>query len=341
MRIVLFALSLILLAVWLSGCGPTPTPIPTHPPAPTAAPLPTATPEIPLAVLIVPADMDPAESNLYQSTVYELAQAAGYRFQVRNVFHAADLEPALKIAVVLPPDPGVAALAAAAPQTQFLAVNLPDVSPAPNLSVIGRPNRPELAGFLFGYIAAMVTSDYDYRIGMIALQGDPEAQVAFTAFRNGMIYYCGTCPKAYYYFDIYGNALEYPQLVEIPADEKIELYPAYGRLLKRKKVAMAYVHPKVATPDLLTTLGVEGIISIGEVPPDPRPLYWTASLRPDFAAAIRLAWSDLLAGRSGQVISPPLALADIDPTLLTPGKQALAEQVLADLLAGRIAPLSP
>ncbi len=341
MRVLSFVLRILLIALLIGGCGPTPTPAPTEPPTPTSPPLPTATPEIPLAILVLPADMDAEQSQRYQSTVYELAQAAGYRFQVRNVFTTADLEPALKIVIVLPPDPGIAALAAAAPQTQFLAVNLPDVAPTSNLSVIGQPNRPEIVGFFLGYLSAMITSEYDYRIGMIALQGDPQAQIAFAAFRNGMVYYCGTCPKAYYYFDIYGNALDYPQLVEIPADEDLKLYPAYGRILKQKKVAMAYAHSSVATPDLLTTLGVEGIISTGETPPEPLPLYWAASLKPDFPAAIRLAWPDLLAGRGGQSISPPLKLTDVDPTLLPPGKQALAEQVLADLLAGRIAPLTP
>ena len=44
----------------------------------------------------------------------------------------------------------------------------------------------------------------------------------------------------------------------------------------------------------------------------------------------------ILAGRGGLTFNPPFALTDIDPNLLTPGKQQLAEQVLADLLAGRI-----
>lgn len=327
---------LLLLSLLLGGCGPKTTPLPEATPTipPTVAP--TATPDIPLAILVLPADMDAGQSNLYQSTVYELAQAAGYRFQVRNTLTAADLEPSLKIVIVLPPDPGIAALAAAAPQTQFLAVNVPGVAPAGNVSVVGAQTRPDLVGFLFGYISAMITSEYDYRIGMIAPQGDPNAQAAFAAFRNGMVYYCGTCPKALYYFDIYGAALEYPQLVEIPADEKKEYYPAYGNLLTDKKVAMVYVYPTVATNELLTAIGTNGIISIGDVTPDPRPLYWTASLQPDVAQAIRLAWPDLLAGRGGLTVNPPFALTDVDPGILTAGKLQLAEQVLADLLAGRI-----
>ena len=335
-KLTLIFIPLLLLSLLLGSCGTKETPVPTETPTLIPTITPTATASVPLVVLVVPADLDPTQSNLYQTAVYELAQAAGYRFQVRNTLTAADLEPSLKIVVVLPPDPGIVALAAAAPQAQFLAVNVPGVVPAGNVSVIGSQSRPDLVGFLFGYISAMITTEYDYRIGMMIPQGDPNAQVAFAAFRNGMIYYCGSCPKTLYYFDIYGNSLEYPQVVEIPADEKKELYPAYGNLLTDKKVAMVYVYPTIATNELLTTIGTNGVISIGDVTPNPRPVYWTASLQPDVAKAIQAAWPDLLAGRGGLTFNPPFALTDVDPSILTPGKQQLAEQVLADLLAGRI-----
>jgi hypothetical protein len=335
-KLTFILIPLLLLSLLLGSCGPKETPVPTETPTLIPTITPTATASVPLVILVVPADMDPAQSNLYQTTVYELAQAAGYRFQVRNTLTAADLEPSLKIVVVLPPDPGIVALAAAAPQAQFLAVNIPGVTPGGNVSVIGSQNRPDLVGFLFGYISAMITTEYDYRIGMILPQGDPAAQIAFAAFKNGMIYYCGSCPKTLYYFDIYGNSLEYPQVVEIPADEKKELYPAYGNLLTDKKVAMVYVYPTIATNELLAAIGTNGIISIGDVTPNPRPVYWTASLQPDVTKAIQAAWPDLLAGRGGLTFNPPFALTDVDPNILTPGKQQLAEQVLADLLAGRI-----
>lgn len=329
---------LLILALALGSCGPKETPVPTPTPTLTPTATPTATPAVPLAILVVPADMDPAQSNSYQSAVYGLAQAAGYRFQVRNSLTVADLEPSLKIVVALPPDPGIVALAAAAPQAQFLAVNIPGVTPGGNLSVVTNQNRPDLVGFLFGYISAMVTAEYDYRIGMIIPDGDPNAQVAFAAFKNGMTYYCGLCPKFYYYFDIYGNALDYPQYVPIPADEKESVYTAYANILNEKKVAMVYVYPTLATPELLSYIGSLGIITIGDVTPNPRPVYWTASLQPDIAKAIELAWPSLLAGQGGQAFQPPFALADVDPNILTPGKQQQAEQVLADLLAGRINP---
>ena len=185
-KLTLIFIPLLLLSLLLGSCGTKETPVPTETPTLIPTITPTATASVPLVILVVPADMDPTQSNLYQTAVYELAQAAGYRFQVRNTLTAADLEPSLKIVVVLPPDPGIVALAAAAPQAQFLAVNVSGLVPAGNVSVIGSQSRPDLVGFLFGYISAMITTEYDYRIGMMIPQGDPNAQVAFAAFRNGI-----------------------------------------------------------------------------------------------------------------------------------------------------------
>jgi hypothetical protein len=70
------------------------------------------------------------------------------------------------------------------------------------------------------------------------------------------------------------------------------------------------------------------------------PLYWAASLSPDTIGAIQAAWPSLIAGQGGQVVQSPLTFANTDPNLFSPGKQAQAEQVLAELLAGRISPYS-
>lgn len=323
---VILAWSLLLSACGL-GADEIPTPLPSE--TPTPAPTLTPTPTIPLVILVLPADMDQDTSNLYQKTVYDLAQQAGYRFQVRNTLSPADLEPALKIVIALPPDPGIAALAAAAPQTQFLAINIPEVTAGGNISVLGSDVRQDLTAFLFGYIGAMVTDDH--RIGMILPQGNPEAQKALTAFTNGMTYFCGLCRPFYYL------PYEFPQSIEIPADESPSRYNPYADyLVLQRNVEFLYVYPDVATPDLLNYIGTIGVMGIGVNSPEPRPIYWVASMQPDVVKGIQMAWPDLLAGAGGKVIQAPLGLADVDPTLLTPGKQLDVVEVLADLTAGRI-----
>ena len=328
-------LSLILIAI-LVACGQsapdaTPTPIPTDTPVP--LPTFTATPSAPLAILVLPADLDPALYDLYQATVYDLAQQAGFRFQVRNTLSELDLEPTLRVVIALPPDPGsgIAALAAAAPQTQFLAINIPGLTAGGNISVLASSVQTDVVAFMAGYIGAMITDDY--RIGMIYPDGNTEALSALDAYTNGKTYFCGIC-RPYYYLPY-----DFPQSIPIPATEPPENYGGYAvYLIQQREVDYIYVYPDIATPELLAYIGSAGAVQVGSAPQGGIPLYWAASLSPDTLSAIKAAWPNLIAGQGGQVVQSPLTFSNVDSTLFPPGKQADAEQVLADLLAGRISP---
>jgi len=325
---------ILLTTTLLAGCSlgkadqPVPTPLPTGTPMPTATLTPT--PEIPLTILLLPADMDQELSNLYQTVVYGLAQTAGYRFQVRNTLSVADLalEPALKVVIVLPPDPGLTELAAAAPQAQFLAVNIPGLTAAGNLSVLADTTRPDITAFLAGYIAAMITEDY--HAGIMLPKDDPASPVMVTAYNNGVEYFCGLCnPWA-------GPFYDYPLVVEIPADAPQSEYGAYADYLINYMVETMYVHPSLATPELLTYLSSSGVLVIGNSTPQKKMGNWVATIQPDVVHAIQTAWPDLVAGNGGLNVPSPLVLADVNPEFLTPGKQKMAEQVLSDLQAGYI-----
>jgi hypothetical protein len=331
------SLYLTLVSMVLGACGrstaqaPAALPIDTPLPAATL----TATPSTPLAILVVPADMDQESSDLYQKTVYDLAQQSGFRFQVRNTLTAADLTDAsLKVVIVLPPDPGLASMALATPQVQFLAVNIPNLTAGGNLSVLAGDSQVEIPAFMAGYIGAMIADDY--HIGMILPQGNAEAQRAFTAFNNGMAYYCGLCRPFYL------TPFNYPQYIEIPADESPDRYGGYANaLIVERKVYALYVYPDLASPDFLSYIGTQGAMIIGSAMPDAHPGGWVVTIQPDIIKAIQSAWPKLIAGQGGINVQSPLGLADIDPTLLTPGKERLAQQTLDDLLAGRIVPGNP
>ena len=323
----------VLLVVALSACGGgeaagTSTPVPTD--TPLIPPTLTPTAATPLAILSLPADLDPETSNLYQTTVYDLTQTSGLRFQVRNTLSAADLaEPGLKIVISLPPDPGIAALAAAAPQVQFLAINIPEVTAGGNISVLGRNSQTDVAAFLAGYTAALITDDF--RIGMMMPKDNPDAVRALNAYATGMKFYCGACRPFYFY------PWTYPQFVEIPAEEDKTHYNAFADILiLQHKVGTIYLHPDVVTPDLETYIGTTGVYMIGTKTPEQRPAGWVMTIQPDIIKAIQNAWKDLVSGQGGITVQSPLGLSDIDPTLLTPGKQRLVEQTLNDLQAGLI-----
>jgi hypothetical protein len=62
------------------------------------------------------------------------------------------------------------------------------------------------------------------------------------------------------------------------------------------------------------------------------------TIQPDVIKAIQNAWPQLVAGQGGITVQSPLGLSDMDPTILSPGKQRLVQQTLNDLQAGFIAP---
>ncbi len=323
----------------LGACGGTPTEIAAPTVVPSVTPQPTATiiptPSTPLAILVVPADMDQAASDLYQKTVYDLAQQSNFRFQVRNVLSPLDLaDPTLKVVIVLPPDPGVAALAPTAPGVQFLTVNIPDLTAGGNVSVLAGDTQVELPAFLAGYTAALVTEEY--HIGMIIPQGDANAQRAFNAFSNGMAYYCGLCRTFYI------SPITYPTYVEVIAGEDPKNYGGYANLLiNDRDVDTMYIYPSLVNDDFLAYVGTTGALLFGTSMPEQRPGGWVMTIAPDTVKAIQTAWPNLIAGQGGINVQSPLGLADVDPDLLSPGKLRLVQETLDALLAGRISTASP
>lgn len=335
-----FTLITLLVTLLLGACGQSatevagPTAIPTNTPIPTATIIPTQS--TPLAILVVPADLDQAVSDVYQKTMYDLTQQSGYRFQVRTALTPEDLaDSTLKVVVALPPDPGIATLAPTAPNVQFLAVDIPNLTAGGNVSVLAPNNAVEIPAFLAGYVAAMLVEEY--HIGMIIPKDDPSAQLALQAFSNGKTYYCGLCNT------FYVSSITYPTYVEIPADEDPSRYGGYANvLINDRKVDVLYVYPSLARQDFLDYIGTTGVLLIGaNRPGSVRPGGWVMTIQPDTIKAIQLAWPGLIAGQGGQTVQSPIGLVDVDPALLTPGRQRLAQETLDALLAGRILPVGP
>lgn len=332
-RLIIF---LVVFGLLLSACGAGETPAAEPPPVPTDTSVPppalTATPTVPLAILVLPADMDAETSNLYQKTVYDLAQASGMRFQVRNTLSTADLEPGLKIVVALLTDPGLAALAPAAPDVQFLAIGVPGIDVAGgNVSVLGNNSQVEIVGFLAGYTAAMLADDY--RTGMLMPKGNNDAVRMYNAFANGRTYFCGLCRPRYFL------PWSFPQYLEIPPEEDPNNYDAYADILiLQYKVGTILVHPDIQTQDLVDYIGTTGVYMVGTVTPERRPAGWIMTIKPDTIKAIQTAWPQLLAGQGGITVQSPLGLSDMDPGIFSPGKQLDVQEVLDKLQAGLIAP---
>jgi hypothetical protein len=335
-RKLVFLLTLILLAACAFPGGTATQTLagPSSTPVPTASSTPVSTP---LAILVLPADMDRTESDQYQKIVYDLAQANGLRFQVRNVLTPADVAlegSALKVVVALPPDPGLDALAAAAPTVQFLAVSISGLAAAPNLSSVGASGLPvDQQAFLAGYIAGMVATEW--RVGILSQKDTPGGDAAVTAFRNGYHFYCGDCFNPN--FNQPNSHGLYPIPVRIPTDAPLSDYTGYANLLIQNFVKVAFLYPDIANSDLLSYMAQNGVLLISQTLPgeDVRP-NWIASIQPDLNSALKSLFPELVAGNGGQVTPTPLFLTDVNPDLLSDAKLRLVQGVLDGLQNGTI-----
>jgi hypothetical protein len=280
--------------------------------------------------------MPQEQYDQYQTLVYDLAQANGMRFQVLNTLTLDDLAlvgPTLKIVIALPPDPGLAMLTSAAPGVQFLAVGIPDLAPASNLSTIGANGIPvDQQAFLAGYIAGLVAPEW--KTGILYQKDTAGGEAARNAFSNGFTFYCGTCRNPVFP----QPAGIYPVLVGIPTDAQEGEYTAYADLLIHNVVKVAYVYPEIATPELLDyiTQSTDMLVISETLPDENARTHWVVSIRPDLISSIKSIFSDLVAGRGGQIIPTPLFLADVNPDLLSEGKLRLVQEVLDGLQNGTI-----
>jgi len=273
--------------------------------------------------------MNEEQSKAYQTAVYDLAQSQGFRFVVLNKLAKADLEPTLKIVIDLSPETDVAGLAAAAPQTQFLAINLPGIQASGNISILGgEATSMDKVAFMAGYIGAMITQDY--HTGILVRKGSADVDAIQTGMRAGQQYYCGLCnPYA-------GPFEEYPLIQDIPEDAKPNEYGAYADILIHRKVDTMFIQQGVDVPELLQYLQTVGVLMIGTQSPSEKISGWVVTLQPNYLEAMKAAFPDLVAGQGGKAFPAPLSFNNANPELFSAGKQNNARQVLNDLLGGFI-----
>jgi len=292
----------------------------------------TPTPLPSMAVLLATSEADQALVNSLQTTLNDIVTAAGIRWQVRQQLSPEDINPSLRLVVVVPPNPGLESLVASAPKTQFLALGITDLKSTPNLTVIDTgEGRPDQQGFVAGIIAAMLSADW--RAGVISIADTVEGRAARTGFLNGVEYFCGLCRP------IHPPFYEYPLNIELPASASSPEWQEAANYMVDHNVTTVYVYPGAGDESMLSILAKAkvNIISSGE-PAQAIQSSWVVSLTIDPTLLIQNQVESLLNGSQagGRSLVAPLQFTHINTKLFTPGKQRLAEQILSDLQNGYI-----
>lgn len=328
---------IVALFLLLTACG-TATPTMTDAPTSTVAEAtnpPTLTPEptLPPASVILVSDAGASASDLLNIETRLTALAAQQNMTLikNEALSASDITEQVKIVVWVGLADGITELAAGAPQVQFVAITSAEIEPSSNLSVIRV--QPENAVFIAGYLSTLIAPDWR---GAALLPSDgplgDQAQVVFT---NGGRFFCGRCAPAY------APVVLFPVSAALPAGSPASAWQTAFDELNKNIIEVVYVSDAAASPELITTLTDMGLTLLGSQPPSPEwSKNWAATVSVDGSPLLDALWPDLVAGKGGQLLTAPVVLSNINPEKLTPGRQALAEQMIADLQAGLIEPFS-
>lgn len=337
--VALLALSLGLL---LSGCsnvvnpvaGPTAPALPTET-TPTITPAPSPTPLPAKVLLAAPGGVDAQPA---QALLTELIGSSGLILETRQDLQPADLTPEVKVVVMLAAPGNLVDLLLAAPKTQFAVISAVDQPSAGNLTVIRV--RAENQAFVSGFITALLSQDYR-AAGLLPSDG-PLGGSLQEAFTNGARYYCGVCAPGW------PLGLYYPVVAALPAaTDGAAWQTAAADLFDAKKADVFFLSPEAATHQELAAYLQDkvqidhSVLLVGEAnPPDALKPQWAATVAFDELVTLRQLWPDLSAGKSGGVVDVPLQLKDVNPALLGEGKQRLVNELLDELKAGRVYPLT-
>lgn len=330
---ILFLFIIVLAACNSSSPNTTSNPSPAEAPTFTALPTASPTPQPSLLLLIAPSSNDnKAFLDELQNILKDTAQANGLTFETRTSLTRAELaSQSIRVAVVTSADLDLASLAKDAPQTQFVAIGSSGVTPQENLSVIElQPYRPDWEGFVAGFLAATVTDEW--RVGVVSDNSTVEGKAAQNGFANGVKFMCGLCQPLYPPFPIPTYPLFWV-LNPTSGQGDIDAGIAYFQTWAVKTV---YLYKPVES--WISAFGAAGFKLISDqTPPENLNEQWIASIQNnDPFVELKLLLPQLLAGKGGQMSSSGLTVTNINNYLFSPGKQAYVQDVLVDLLSGKI-----
>ncbi len=308
-------------------------------PAATETQSPTATLLAGKVLLIVPADV-PAPGGWdvqpVEAALEELSGANGLVFEKRDSLQKEAITPEIKLVVSLDATSNLAEMAAAAPQTQFIAITSTDMPAAGNLSVIRV--RLEKQAFVAGFASVLLSNDY--RAGGLLPSDGPLGASLQEAFENGASYFCGVCAPGY-------PLVYYPQVAALPGTSAGPSWQAAAAdMFDNQKVEVYYLSAEAARPEVLDYLlgkaqADKPVRVIGDTaPPDILKAQWAATVRFELVSVLRQAWPDMMAGKGGVTLEAALVVENQSPDLFGEGRMRLVNGLITEINAGRVALLS-
>jgi hypothetical protein len=282
-------------------------------------------------ILVAPPEADALRVEAFKSVLADLAQGANLDFKVLPGLQKEEITPQVRVVVGTSLLNNLPDLLAAAPQVQFIMVSSGDVGASPNMTIIHLAG--ERQSFIGGMLAETIAPDW--RAAGLFSPDEPQGSSMEDAFRRGAGYFCGICNP------VNGPVVRFPLTARLSAIGDAGVFQPVIEELRQKVINVVYVDPASSSPELLTYLAEQGLTLIGgQTPPVNVQARWAATVQLDPALVLKTVWDDVLGGKGGKTVYASLKLDNINPELLSPGRQALVEKTIQDLESGAIYPFS-
>lgn len=277
-------------------------------------------------------------SAALETVLREQAEGAGWTFETRPALQAADLGPEVRVVVFDTPPANLGELITAAPQAQFVVLTpSADMAGAGNLSVIRM--RQDYQAFVAGQIAALYADGW--RAGALLPADGPLGSGLADAFTNGGRYFCGMCAPGW------PLGVYYPLVGALPAaSDGPSWQAAAAGLFDEQKVNLFFLSAEAAKPEVYSYLqskdqfGVTVRLIGVQSPPPELASQWLVTVGLDAAGAMRQLWPAITTGQGGQTVEAPIVLTDMTDESPGIGRMRLVDELLQEIAAGRIYPLT-
>jgi hypothetical protein len=297
------------------------------------SPSPSPTPYTPLVIWLSSSSSNPIWVDQIRVAASELSESSGMKFETREAIVQGDIPNNLNIVIALAPNSDISSLADFAPNVQFVAIGIIDLTPSSNLTILAPQGNPlDQVAFLAGYLAALTTPDW--RVAIISAPGSNLDDPIIASFYNGLHYYCGLCNPPH---PPYGS---YPILLNLNPDASEQEIQAIVDQLIQNSIRTVYISPQSENRALIEDLSDNGIHWIAGNPfVSPLEDEGIAIVGTDPSLVLRDIWPDITSNHSmGEIVLAP-SILESNSQLLSPGRLQLAENIAVGLKLGIIAPI--
>ncbi len=299
----------------------------------TATVTPTPTKGLSGVILVASPDADPVSQSQIQAALTRLVSEEELETLNLESFAGEMITPAVKIVIGVGPGLNMVNLAASNPETAFVLVDDPDAIPSANLTVIGDPVvEIQHQYFLAGYLSALISEDY--KAAVLIPANDENGNTMINSFMVGTEFFCGVCNPLHPPYN------DFPYWQTLSLENALSGFEPVIDSLVIYGVEVLFIPEVLASSELLSYVGTLGLKVVSDGPPDMARNNWVGSVMVDKGEALVELWPHLISRSEGVQVPGVLSLSNMEAGLVSAGRLSLFEEMVADLSAGLISPIS-